>query len=212
MGPRVRIAVILLTACVTSGLTSADEPKPAKASSTLSMSKAIACTRIAGLDEVTPLPDASLTSEDKLRVYFKPLGYKVEPFKKGFRARFTEDGRVRRKGEKTPLSKEDKLLDHEAVFDEPYYQVYLVNTIGLKNLPPGEYEFDIILHDGLDEGATATQTLSFTIIPTPKVDPSKAGEPAEAEGGPAGSKVEDSPKAKAKAKGKAKAKRPRSPG
>ena len=47
----------------------------------------------------------------------------------------------------------------------PNYQLYLVNTVGMKNLPPGDYEFDIILHDTLDPGSSATQTLPFTIIP-----------------------------------------------
>lgn len=175
------------------------------------MSEAVACTRVDGLDQFVPLPNASLTSEDKLKVYFKPLRYKVEPAKKGYKARFTEDGQIRRKGEKTPLSKEDKLLEYEAVFDSPGYQIYLVNTIGLKNLTPGEYELDIVLHDALEEGSSARQTLSFTIIPLPEVDPSasKANEPAGPEG-PAGSKVADPPKSRAKAKGKAG--RPRSPG
>ena len=137
----------------------------------LDMSKAVACTRVNGFEDYVPLPEAKLTSEDKLKVYFRPLNYKVEPIKARYRAKFTEDGRVRRKGEKTPLSKEDKLLDYEDTFDSPGYQIYLVNTIGLKNLPPGEYEFDIILHDGLVEGSSARQTIPFTIIPAPGAVP-----------------------------------------
>jgi hypothetical protein len=167
-----RIVIAILSALVGP----AQGPVPAVASRSpdaprLEMSKAVACSRVNGFEDYVPLPEPKLTSEDKLKVYFRPINFKVEPFKTRYRARFTEDGRVRRKGEKTPLSKEDKLLDYEDTFDSPTYQIYLVNNIGLKNLPPGDYEFEIILHDGLVEGSSATQTIPFTIIPTPKVVP-----------------------------------------
>lgn len=172
----------------------------------LAMSKAVAVTRVDGLEKFALLEGAKLTSEDKLKVYFRPLNYKVERTESGFRAVFTEDGRVRRKGEKTALSKEDKLLDYEHRFQAADTQIYLVNTIGLKNIPPGEYEFDIILHDSLEPGSAAMQTLPFTIIPLPKPDPAAKSEgPDEPGGGPAG------PVEKAKPKGKAKGARPRKP-
>ena len=105
------MAILSLMAAVTAQAPSADEPKSPKAS-TFGMSEAVACTRVDGLDQFTPLPKAELTSEDKLKVYFRPLHFKVERVEARLsRAAFTEDGRVRRKGEKASLSKEDKLLE-----------------------------------------------------------------------------------------------------
>ena len=178
---RLALAILALVAPPGVAQDGASKEKPPEPSG-LSMSKAVACLNVKGLEDYTILPDARLTSDDKLKVYFRPLHYKVEPFKAKYRARFTEDGRVRRKGEKTVLSKEDKLLEYEATFDAPDYQIYLTNTIGLKNLAPGDYEFDIILHDALDEGVSARQTIAFTIIPTPKAAPNaeKSDEPEAA--------------------------------
>jgi hypothetical protein len=183
----------------------------------LSMSKGVVCKKIEGYEQFTPLPDASLTSDDKLNVYFRPLNYRVEPVKKPvpgqrYRASFSEDFRIRRKGEKTVLMKKDNVLDYDPKFDGRDYRIYMLNNIGLKGLPPGEYELDVVLHDLLAVDATATQSVAFTIIPTPKVDPSAtkdegAGEPE----GPTAPVVESSPKkAKSKARPAAKPARPKS--
>ena len=156
------------------------KPDEAKA---LGMSPAIACLRVDGLEQYTPLPEATLTSADKLKVYFRPLRYKVEtdPTNKNpYRAKFVEDGRIRRKGEKNPLVKEDKLLEYETRFAQADWQIYLVNTIGLEKLTPGEYELDITLHDAIDGDATARQTLAFRIVPIPDVtEAPPAPEPAQ---------------------------------
>ena len=135
------------------------------------MTPAIVCSRVEGLEQYTPLPEATLTSADKLKVYFRPLRYKVEtdPTNRNpYRAKFIEDGRIRRKGEKKPLAKEDKLLEYETRYDQADRQIYLVNTIGLEKLTPGEYELDITLHDAIDGEATARQTLAFRIVPIPE--------------------------------------------
>jgi len=150
---------------------------PVDAKPTLAMSPAVAVTRVDGLERYSPLPDATLTSADKLKVYFRPLHYKVETDPKNkspYRAKFVEDGRIRRKGEKTILAKEDKLLEYETRFDVEDYRIYLVNTIGLETLTPGEYEFDITLRDLIDGQASASQTLAFRVVPIPGETAEKA--------------------------------------
>ena len=178
---------------LTCGLARAQSPKPPDTPSNqdqkpdeakaLGMSPAIACLRVDGLEQYTPLPEATLTSADKLKVYFRPLRYKVEtdPTNKNpYRAKFVEDGRIRRKGEKNSLAKEDKLLEYETRYAQADWQIYLVNTIGLEKLTPGEYELDITLHDAIDGEATAKQTLAFRIVPIKDVtDPQLAPEPAK---------------------------------
>jgi hypothetical protein len=165
---------------------SGDPPKAEQPS--LDMSKAVVCKKVEGFEKYVELPDASLTSEDKLNVYFRPLNYRVDPVDnprpgRRFQARFVEDCRIRRKGEKVVLQKKDKLLEHDATFESPDYQIYLLNNISLKGLTPGDYELDVILHDVLESGATSTQSVAFTVVSTPKVDPApKAEGTAEPEG------------------------------
>jgi hypothetical protein len=174
--------------------------EPSKDKPTLDMSKPVACQRIDGYEKYELLPDASLTSEDKLQVYYRPLGYKVETVEKPkpgyrFRAKFSQDGRIRKKGEKTVLMKKDKILEYEANFDDPTQRIYLINNVGLKGLAPGEYEYDLILRDEQSEGSTVTQSIAFTILPVPKLDPApKAEGPAE----PAGSASPKVPSKKTK--------------
>jgi hypothetical protein len=153
----------------------------------LAMSKAVACKKVESYEKFEPLPDASLTSEDKLQVYYRPLEYKVDPVEKPkpgyrYRARFSQDARIRKKGEKAILMKKDKILEFDPAFEDPSERLYMVNNLGLKGLPPGDYEVDIILRDELTPGSLATQTLGFTIIPTPKAVPQKTEGPTEPEG------------------------------
>jgi hypothetical protein len=183
------IALVLVVACLEGyppEPTAAQGPKKDKIS-TLEMSKAVACKKIEGYEDFQLLPNAALTSEDKLQVYYRPIGYKVETIEKPktsrkFRAKFSQDGRIRKKGEKTVVMKKDRILEYDPTFDDATQHIYLVNNVGLKGLPPGDYEYDITLRDDLTEGAVATQTLPFTIIPVPKFDPPKTDEPDEPEG------------------------------
>lgn len=171
-----------------------DPPKPPA----LAMTPPVVCAKVEGLDRYTPLPDATLTNLDKLKVYFRPLHYKVEADPKAaepLHAHFTLDGRLRRKGEKKVLAKEDKLLDYEARFAAIDYRIYLVAVAGLEDFPPGEYEFDLTLHDAIDGRAAATQTVAFRIKPPP---PGAAVAPP------------DPPEAPAKSKSDAKTKKPAS--
>jgi len=156
----------------------------------LEMSKAVVCKKVVGYEDYVELPDASLTSEDKLNVYFRPLNFRVDPVEKPkpgsrFKARFDEDYRIRRKGEKTVLMKKDGMGEYDPFFDRRDQTLYIVNKIGLKGLAPGDYEVDVVLHDVLEKDSSATQTVSFTIVPTPKVDTPPKEEGTDKPEGPA---------------------------
>ena len=157
---------------------------PAVGPPAFAMSPAVACARVDGYEDFTPLPVVELTSLDKLKVYFRPLHFKydVDPKNKApYRVRFVEDGRIRRKGEKKEVAKEDKLLEYETRSDVPGFPVYLVNTIGLEKLTPGDYELDITLHDMVDGAAVAKQVLPFRVVPLPAGAAPPEPAPAKAE-------------------------------
>lgn len=155
--------------------------------SSLGMSTAVACRSIDGYEQYERLDAPALTSDEKLLVYYRPRHYKIVRRKQDYVVHFSQDGFIRRKGEKAVVRIKKRLLDLESVSRASPDFLYLRNTVSLKDLPPGDYEFDIVLRDENAPGSTAKQTLKFRIIPTKPVDEhakpdSKDG--AESSGGP----------------------------
>jgi hypothetical protein len=134
--------------------------------STLAMAPAVACLAIDGFEDFQPLPDAALTSDEKLLVYYRPLNYLTAHSGSTYHIHLVQDGQIRRRGEKAVLVSKAKMLDYDWKSQKPDKPVYLRNTVSLKDLPPGEYDYDITLYDLLAPGEpTARQTLPFRIIP-----------------------------------------------
>lgn len=168
-------ALVLAVASIASGGEKASDEKE-----TLSMSPAVACKSIEGYEDFEPLPDATLTSDEKLLVYYCPTGFQTEPAGDQFRAHFIQDAQIRRRGEKTVLRSKKKLLDFELKSDLPPALIYLRNSISLKGLKPGHYELDIILHDEIGGGSPSLQALSFQVVAAPPAPPSPATDGAGA--------------------------------
>jgi hypothetical protein len=190
---RLRLApwAIIVAALLYPSRTPGDEPERApsragqEAADTLSMSPAVACRSIDGYDDYEVLPGAALTSDEKLLVYYRPLHYTVKRKSGSYQIHLTQDGVIRRRGQKPVLRRKDKVLDAEYKSQEPPGPRYLRNSVSVKGLEPGEYELEIILHDQLAEGSSATQTLRFRVVPAalPKPDSdaaSTADDPAPA--------------------------------
>ena len=119
------------------------------------------------------LPGAALTAEEKLLVYYRPLDYKTVQEDDFFKAHLTQDGQVRRKGEKTVLLRKKNLLDYEPKSRNPLGPIYLRNSFSLKGLPPGDYEYDIILRDENEPSPPAIQSLKFRVVAPVLPEPSK---------------------------------------
>jgi hypothetical protein len=93
-----------------------------------------------------------------------------------FKAHLTQDGQVRRRGEKTVLLRKKSLLDYEPKSRNPLGPIYLRNSFSLKGLTPGEYEYDIILRDENEPGPPAIQSLKFRVVAPvpPELEPARA--------------------------------------
>lgn len=131
----------------------------------LAMTRAVACRSIEGFEDYELLPRSELTAEEKLLVYYRPLNYRIVRQGKDYTAHLTQDGQIRRKGEKTVLLRKKNLLDYEPRRPEPLGEIYLRNSFALKGLAPGDYEYDIILRDENNPGPPVTQSVKFRIIP-----------------------------------------------
>jgi hypothetical protein len=132
----------------------------------LTMTPAVACLAIDGQGQYEPLPEAALTSEEKLLVYYRPLNFHVEHTGSTYHVHLVQDGQVRPRGSRRALQTKPRMIDEEWKGKEPPGSPYIRSLVSLKGFTPGEYEFEITLHDLLAPGRpTARQTLPFTIIP-----------------------------------------------
>lgn len=190
-------SALLLAACPATGWTRdrspADDHKPGttaidredKATSPsrhdaqngLRMSRGVVCESIDGYEAYEPLPNAELTSDEKLLVYYRPEGYKTVFRDGSYQAHFTQDAQIRKFGEKAVIRQKKKLLDYNPKNQYPPQNIYLRNTVSLKGLPPGDYELLIILHDELAKHAIATQAVKFRVVPP--LDPRQAGDSSQ---------------------------------
>ncbi|GAC1468366.1 MAG: hypothetical protein NVSMB9_11000 [Isosphaeraceae bacterium] len=129
-------------------------------------SRPVVCKEINGYEDYEPLPEASLTSDEKLLVYFVPRHYKTSHEAGRYEAHFTQDGRIRRRGGKSVVWSKDKLLNYRPRSENALRPIYLRNTISVKGLKPGEYEFEIILRDEIGQSPPASGKVPFRITPS----------------------------------------------
>jgi hypothetical protein len=139
----------------------------------LRMTKAVVCRSIDGYEQYEALPGAAQTADEKLLVYYRPLDYKTLQKDGLFTAHLTQDGQVRRQGEKTVLLRKKLLLDYGPKSPDPLGPIYLRNSFSLKGLRPGDYEYDIILRDENQPGPATIQSLKFRIVAPVLPEPSK---------------------------------------
>lgn len=163
MRSRLALAVWLSCAVAAAG---ADDPVASEDADdgSFGMSPPVACKEVRGFGDYDPLSAPALTSDEKLLVYFQPRHYKTARVGEKYEAHFVQEGRIRRRGAKGVIWSKPKLLDFTASSVDPPRQVYLRNTISLKGLKPGEYDYDVVLHDAVGRSASAVRTLPFTIV------------------------------------------------
>lgn len=151
-----------------------DRPEKVARPVHLRMSPGVACRSIDGYEKYEILPRAALTAEEKLLVYYRPLYYRTVEKDDYFTAHLTQDGQIRRKGNKTVLLRKKSLLDYEPKSPNPLGPIYLRNSFSLKGLVPGEYEYDIILRDENEPGPPAIQSVKFRVVAPVLPVPGKA--------------------------------------
>jgi hypothetical protein len=131
----------------------------------LRMTPGVVCRSIAGYEDYEPLPEAAQTAEEKLLIYFRPSGHRIERVDDMYQAHLVPDFQIRKRGEKAVLRQKLKFFEYKPKSAEPPRSIYMKNVIALKGLPPGEYDLTIILHDEIAKGPPATQVVKFRIIP-----------------------------------------------
>jgi hypothetical protein len=131
----------------------------------LRIAKAVACRSIDGYERYVPLPNGAITAEEKLQIYYRVIHCKFAVKGDEYTVHLVQDGQIRRKGDKAVLRRKEKILDYEAKTTHPPDWIFLRNSVPLKGLVPGEYDYDIILRDEHNPGPPVIQTVRFRIIP-----------------------------------------------
>lgn len=176
--PRPSLVVLGAAVALAATFALAAEPPSEENERFFGLTAPIACKEIRGYEDYDVLPNARLTRDEKLQIYYRPLHFKTRRKGEKYEVHFTQDGRIRRRGQKGVLWSKTNLLDYTATSASPSPPVCLRNSVALKGLSPGEYEYDLILRDEVGKSAPATKTLEFTIIASP--EPSTSEDRGEA--------------------------------
>ncbi len=173
------IIPVVLTLCTVFQTSPAREsPKDDRS---FSITEPILCKDVRGFEDYEELKSPELTSEDKLLVYFRPRHFKVAPAGEKFEAHFTQDGKIRRKGEKPVVWQKTNLLDYKPKADTREMPIFLKNAISLKTLKPGDYQLEITLRDEIGQSAPALKTVFFKVVPVKSEgEKTKGAPPSEA--------------------------------
>jgi hypothetical protein len=142
------------------------EPTP-----TLAISEPIVCSEIRGFGDFDRLEPPVLSADQKLQTYLQPTGHTINHDSKTdlHSAHLVVDVVLRRKGQKTPIARKDKILDYKPRASSPPTNLYLGTTLSLKGLRPGDYELDLLVKDQLapaNPKPSASRTVAFKIKPT----------------------------------------------
>ena len=138
----------------------------------------VACKEINGYEDYVVLPNATLTADEKLLIYFRPRHYKSGRKGKEYEVHFTQDGQVRRRGEKTAAVMKFKPMEFKSTYANYPERIYLLNKIALKGMKPGDYDFEIVLHDAIGKSAPAVRIMPFTVVAAAIPDePAEKAEP-----------------------------------
>jgi len=169
----------------TSGVADDQHPdkKPENKKTSLRMTPGIVCSAIDGYEKYKVLPKAAQTSDEKLLVYFRPLGFQTEMVDGAYQAHLFAGFQIRKRGQKEVLLEKLKMYEYKPRSEQPPRFLYMKNAVSLKGLPPGDYDLTLILRDEIAKGPAAKQVVKFRIIPAD--DPAKQEKASPSEDKPA---------------------------
>jgi hypothetical protein len=128
------------------------------------LSAPVACSEVRGFEDYDALPNAAISADEKLSIYFRPRHYKWSHQGDRYRVHFAEESQIRRHGEKSPVLAKFKTMEFKEMYKVVPENIYLSNKISLKGLKPGEYDYEIVLSDEIGKSAPATRVLRFRVV------------------------------------------------
>lgn len=119
------------------------------------------CKKIMNYASYVPLPEKTVEQGGTLYVYYEPAYWFTNQNQGRFEMWLTQDIRLSTK-DGQELFVREKLLNLQYNTAKPVLDVYMTNEFTLGQLPPGEYVYEITLHDELS-GQKASHSETFLI-------------------------------------------------
>jgi hypothetical protein len=119
-------------------------------------------TKIEGFGQIEPAANAKVKGGTKLQFYYEPQDLFTKRADGSYQKWFTQDMIVRDANGKELLRKETA-LDFNYKTRTPVFDVYGTNSLSLGELPPGDYEFEAVVHDQLSK-QEARYVFKFEIV------------------------------------------------
>lgn len=153
---------ILLGAILAAVPSFADEP----GANPLKVPDPVVCSTIEGFRNFEKRDPPELTKDEKLLVYYEPRGYAVVRDGDVSKIHLTQDAKVYRRGEPKPLWGKTDMVVYKVETRERPGQVFMRNTIEVKQLKPGDYELEILLRDRLADASAprVAQRVGFRVV------------------------------------------------
>ena len=124
------------------------------------MDPGVVCKSIDGYEKYQRLQGAAQTSDEKLLVYVRPLGFKSEKVDGAYQAHLAADCEVRKREPRPSSSRKRKSTNTNPAPNSPRKIVYLKNAFSIKGLAPGNYDLTMILHDEIAKGRRPVRSSS----------------------------------------------------
>jgi serine/threonine protein kinase len=133
----------------------------------LSLTTPIVCEKIEGYGRYLPLAAPAVYRDQKLLIYYEPVGYNIGREGDKYHIHLSQDTRIRRHGKTAVLCHGKDIVNYDVTTPGPPHPVYIQYWTAVDWLKPGSYELDIILHDRIGTERVASQTLFFQVLPSP---------------------------------------------
>jgi hypothetical protein len=121
------------------------------------------CANIIGYGQYVALPENKVKAGSKLLIYYEPVNLFTNRKEGTYHIWYTQDIVLLAQDGKV-LYNAPQILNFNYLSVAPVLDFYATNSLNLGDLPPGNYQYQAVLHDKLKK-ADVTHTLTFAIVP-----------------------------------------------
>lgn len=128
----------------------------------LGINNIMACSRIVAYGTYTPLEGPKIKKGERLLVYLEPVNFFTKRTNGKYEIFLTEDILIlNEKGD--ILWGREGASTYNYTSNSPVIDLFFVNAVDIKDLPPGKYVFKAIINDKL-KGKSAFKSIFFEIV------------------------------------------------
>ncbi|MBN2143936.1 MAG: hypothetical protein JW774_04855 [Candidatus Aureabacteria bacterium] len=121
------------------------------------------CTNIIGYGQYVAAPDNKVKAGSEIYFYYEPVNLFTNRLNQSYQIWYTQDMIILSQDGKELYRASDALnFNYQSL--APVMDIYASNTLNLKEVPPGIYQFQAVIHDKLKK-RDATYSFVFEVVP-----------------------------------------------